>query len=70
MEDNRVNKLIANVNIGLLEKGTNKAQKSLVFDTLREALYHQTMHGGKINKTSGHYEEIDEEGEGFREGNR
>ena len=65
MEDNKVKKLIANVNIGLLEKGTNKAQKSLVFDTLSEALYHQTIHGGRINKISGHYEEIDEEGEGL-----
>ena len=66
MEDNRVKKLIANVNIGLLEKGTNKAQKSLVFDTLSEALYHQTIHGGRINKISGHYEEIDDDdGEGF-----
>ena len=64
MEDNRVKKLIANVNIGLLEKGTNKAQKSLVFDTLSEALYHQTIHGGRINKISGHYEELDGE-EGF-----
>ena len=42
-------KLIANVNIGLLEKGTNKAQKSLVFDTLSKALYHQTIHGGRID---------------------
>ena len=67
MEDNKVKKLIANVNIGLLEKGTNKAQKSLVFDTLSEALYHQTIHGGRINKISGHYEEIEDEDddEGF-----
>ena len=65
MEDNKVKKLIANVNIGLLEKGTNKAQKSLVFDTLSEALYHQTIHGGRINKISGYYEEIDEGTEGF-----
>ena len=64
MEDNRVKKLIANINIGLLEKGTNKAQKSLVFDTLSEALYHQTIHGGRINKISGHYEVIESD-EGF-----
>ena len=36
-EDIKVKKLISNVNIGLLEKGTNKCQKSLVFDTLSEA---------------------------------
>ena len=60
IEDNRVKKLIGNVNIGLLEKGTNKARKSFVFDTFSEALYHQTIHGGRINKISGHYDEIDD----------
>ena len=54
-EDTKIKKLVANVNIGLLEKGKNKAQKSLVFDTLSEALYHQTIHGGRINKISGWY---------------
>ena len=55
-EDTKIKKLIANVNIGLLDKGNNKAQKSLVFDTLSEALYHQTIHGGRINKISGWYD--------------
>ena len=49
-EDIKVKKLISNVNIGLLEKGTNKSQKSLVFDALSEALYHQNLYGGRINK--------------------
>ena len=35
-----------------------------MFDTLSEALYHQTIHGGRINKISGYYEEIDEGTEG------
>ena len=56
LEDTKIKKLIANVNIGLLEKGKNKAQRSLVFDTLSEALYHQTIHGGKINKISKWYD--------------
>ena len=54
-EDIKVKKLISNVNIGLLEKGTNKSQKSLGFDTLSEALCHQNLHGGRINKISGYY---------------
>ena len=49
--------MISNVNIGLLEKGTNKSQKSLVFDTLSEALYHQNLYGGRINKISGFYDD-------------
>ena len=56
-EDIKVKKLISNVNIGLLEKGTNKSQKSLVFDTLSEALYHQNLYGGRINKISGFYDD-------------
>ena len=47
--------MISNVNIGLLEKGTNKSQKSLVFDTRAEALYHQNVYGGTTNKISGFY---------------
>ena len=34
-EDIKVKKLISNVNIGLLEKGTNKSQKSLGFDVFK-----------------------------------
>ena len=56
-EDIKVKKLISNVNIGLLEKGTNKSQKSLVCDTLSEALYHQNLYGGRINKISGFYDD-------------
>ena len=58
-EDIKVKKLISNVNIGLLEKGTNKSQKSLVFDTLSEALYHQSLYGGRINKISGFYDDAE-----------
>ena len=54
-EDIRIQKLIANVNSGLLEKNTNKAHKSCAFDTLKEALYYQNKIGGKINRISGMY---------------
>ena len=56
-EDAKIKKLIANVNFGLLEKGTNKSLKVLpliVFEMrLREV-------GGKINKITG-YDENDQE---------
>ena len=59
-EDAKIKKLIANVNFGLLEKGTNKSSKSFAFDGLREALYYQQEVGGKINKITG-YDENDKE---------
>ena len=59
-EDAKIKKLIANVNFGLLEKGTNKSSKSFAFDSLREALYYQQEVGGKINKITG-YDEDDKE---------
>ena len=42
-------KEIANVNIGLLEKGLTTAQKSVLFKDLREAQLYQHMYGGKVN---------------------
>ena len=59
-EDAKIKKLIANVNFGLLEKGTNKSSKSFAFDSLREALYYQQEVAGKINKITG-YDEDDKE---------
>ena len=41
----------------IVRKGTNKSQKSLVFDTLSEALYHQNLYGGRNNKISGFYDD-------------
>ena len=37
-EDTKAKKMIVNVNIGMLEKGTNKSQKSLDFESLAEAV--------------------------------
>ena len=48
-EDTKLKKEIANVNIGLLEKGVTTAQKSVLFKDLREAQLYQHMYGGKIN---------------------
>ena len=48
--------MIVNVNIGMLEKSTNKSQKSLDFESLTEAVYYQNLMGGRINKVSGFYE--------------
>ena len=47
-EDTKLKKEIANVNIGLLEKGVTTAQKSVLFKDLREAQLYQHMYGGKI----------------------
>ena len=33
----------------MLEKGTNKAQKSCIFDSLDEAQHYQALYGGKIS---------------------
>ena len=53
-EDDKIKKLIANVNFGLLEKGTNKSSKSFAFDSLREALYDLQDTGGQINNITGY----------------
>ena len=45
----KLKKEIANVNIGLLEKGVTTAQKSVLFKDLREAQMYQHMYGGRIN---------------------
>ena len=55
-EDMKAKKMIVNVNIGMLEKSTNKSQKSLDFESLTEAVYYQNLMGGRINKVSGFYE--------------
>ena len=51
-EDKSIKKLIANVSFGLLEKGTNRSQRSFVFDDVNEAVSLQADVGGKLNMTS------------------
>jgi len=48
-EDIYLKKLIANVNIGLLEKGTNRDQKTFIFDSLEEAQHYQAQYGGNLS---------------------
>ena len=47
-EDVYLKKTIANTNLGLLEKGVNRAQASKMFDTLEEAHYYQAKYGGLL----------------------
>ena len=63
-EDTKLKKEIANVNIGLLEKGVTTAQKSVLFKDLREAQLYQYMYGGKINIIKQLEKEEQEEEEG------
>ena len=49
LENTYLRKLIANVNIGLLEKSHNKAQKTFLFDTEEEAFHYQAQYGGNIS---------------------
>ena len=41
--------MIACINIGLLEKQTNTAKKSIVFSKLVDAFYYQEKYGGTIS---------------------
>ena len=47
-EDEKIKKNIANINIGLLEKGSNKASRNKMFDNLTEAMAFQKNWGGKL----------------------
>ena len=49
IEDTFIKKQIANVNIGLLEKGYNKSTDSFLFKTQAEAEYHKSLFGGVIH---------------------
>ena len=65
-EDKSIKKLIANVIFGLLEKGTNRSQRSFVFDDVSEAVSLQAHVGGKLNmisrQTAKWVEDYDENG--------
>ena len=47
--DKQLKKMVANINIGLMEKSTKTAQKTEVFSSLDEALSHNLEYGGHIN---------------------
>ena len=42
-------KMIACINIGLLEKTSNTAKKSIAFSKMIDAFYYQEKYGGNIN---------------------
>jgi hypothetical protein len=48
-EDKFIKKTVANVNFGLLEKGTNRNQKSFIFNSPEEAVYYKDLYGGSIS---------------------
>ena len=51
-ENKSLMKLIANVNIGMMEKGRNRSTKSFIFDTIGEAKQKQIKYGGTISVIS------------------
>ena len=48
-KDKLKKKMIACINIGLLEKQTNTAKKSIVFSKMVDAFYYQEKYGGDIS---------------------
>ena len=56
----QLQKKVANISIGMLEKSHNTSQKSGTFNSLREACYYQKLNGGKIYTTSQCQTEIEE----------
>ena len=47
-EDKQIKKTIANVNFGMLEKSKNVSQRSVIFNSLKEACHYQRKYGGRI----------------------
>ena len=64
-DDKQIKKKIANINFGMLEKSNNTAQRSVIFNSLKEACYYQRKHGGRIyaldEERHERYEEEEEE---------
>ena len=47
-EDKPNKKRIAHITFGMLEKSSNTAQRSYIFNSLREAIHYQRQSGGRI----------------------
>ena len=62
-DDKQIKKKIANINFGMLEKSNNTAQRSDIFNSLREACHYQKEHGGRIYALHEDIRERDEETE-------
>ena len=56
----QLQKKVANISIGMLEKSHNTSQKSSTFNSLREACYYQTLNGGKVYTISQYQTELEE----------
>jgi hypothetical protein len=63
--DKAVKKMIANINFGLLEKGTNIKSKSMTFNKMDDAVYYREKYGGKINVLIDEVKTWDEETERY-----
>lgn len=63
-QDTYIKKMIANVNIGLLEKSINRKSKGFIFDSLDECQFYQSQYGGIIHRLDKieHVEQIDDLG--------
>ena len=59
IEDIYIKKLIANINIGLLEKSCNRKQRSYLFEDLTELRHYQAEYGGQINLINKYEEKIE-----------
>ena len=59
-DNNTLNKLIANVNYGLLDKSQNTKTKSVVLNSIKEARHFQVKYGGTL-ATMPEYELKEEE---------
>ena len=57
-EDQLLKKTVVNVSFGVMEKQTNKAQKSKLFDSFEEAKFYDEKFGGTINFIN-QYKEIE-----------
>ena len=62
-DDKQIKKKIANINFGMLEKSNNTAQRSVFFNSLKEACHYQRKHGGRIYALDEERHEKDEEEE-------
>ena len=47
-DDKQIKKKIANIKFGMLEKSNSIAQRSDIFNSLKEACYYQRKRGGRI----------------------
>ena len=62
-DDKQIKKKIANINFGMLAKSNNTAQRSDIFNSLKEACHYQKEHGGRIYALHEDIHERDEETE-------